>query len=432
MNDFKWILYVSLRYFKTKRKNKNLSTGFFSVAGIAVGVIAMISVLGVMNGFQLGFINKILEINSFHIRAYGKTPVIDTSFVTKVRKNKHIKSILPFKDFQTLGRGISDFRACKIRAVPVSAPKLDPDLITNLGITEGSFDISRPRSIVLGSVYALSIGVHVGDTLTLISMSGNSFRTLAPVQKTFIVTGIFKSGYYEYDSSLGFISLKSSLEISSGNEPIIYGIKLNNRYGDKQVLSEVQSFTDSLNRLVSWRTYNRSFFGALRIEKIAMILLIGLIFFVVAVNIKNSLERSVYKRKDDIAILRSLGASPGKVKTIFIFEGVLIGFSGGAIGVILGLAVAVNVNELFAVFSLISSFIISILDALFSPFLSSSGYSGRLFSPAYFYIQKVPVIILFHEVLYIFFFAFLSSILAAWSASKKITEFNPTEILRYE
>lgn len=432
MNDFKWILYVSLRYFKTKRKNKNLSTGFFSVAGIAVGVIAMISVLGVMNGFQLGFINKILEINSFHIRAYGKTPVIDTSFVTKVRKNKHIKSILPFKDFQTLGRGISDFRACKIRAVPVSAPKLDPDLITNLGITEGSFDISRPRSIVLGSVYALSIGVHVGDTLTLISMSGNSFRTLAPVQKTFIVTGIFKSGYYEYDSSLGFISLKSSLEISSGNEPIIYGIKLNNRYGDKQVLSEVQYFTDSLNRLVSWRTYNRSFFGALRIEKIAMILLIGLIFFVVAVNIKNSLERSVYKRKDDIAILRSLGASPGKVKTIFIFEGVLIGFSGGAIGVILGLAVAVNVNELFAVFSLISSFIISILDAFFTPFLSSSGYSGRLFSPAYFYIQKVPVIILFHEVLYIFFFAFLSSILAAWSASKKITEFNPTEILRYE
>lgn len=432
MNDFKWILYVSLRYFKTKRKNKNLSTGFFSVAGIAVGVIAMISVLGVMNGFQLGFINKILEINSFHIRAYGKTPVIDTSFVTKVRKNKHIKSILPFKDFQTLGRGISDFRACKIRAVPVSAPKLDPDLITNLGITEGSFDISRPRSIVLGSVYALSIGVHVGDTLTLISMSGNSFRTLAPVQKTFIVTGIFKSGYYEYDSSLGFISLKSSLEISSGNEPIIYGIKLNNRYGDKQVLSEVQYFTDSLNRLVSWRTYNRSFFGALRIEKIAMILLIGLIFFVVAVNIKNSLERSVYKRKDDIAILRSLGASPGKVKTIFIFEGVLIGFSGGAIGVILGLAVAINVNELFAVFSLISSFIISILDAFFTPFLSSSGYSGRLFSPAYFYIQKVPVIILFHEVLYIFFFAFLSSILAAWSASKKITEFNPTEILRYE
>jgi len=432
VNDLKWILYISLRYFKTKRKNKNLSTGFFSVAGIAVGVIAMISVLGVMNGFQLGFINKILEINSFHIRAYGKTPVINTSFVAKVRKNKRIKSILPFKDYQTLGRGISDFRACKIRAVPVNAAKLDPELIANLGITEGRFDISHPRSIVLGSVYASSIGVKVGNTLTFISMSGNSFRTLAPVQKTFTVTGIFTSGYYEYDSSLGFISLKSSLDISSGNEPIIYGIKLINRYGDKQALSEIRSYTDSLNRVVSWRTYNRSFFGALRIEKIAMILLVGLIFFVVAVNIKNSLERSVYKRKDDIAVLRSLGATPGKVKTIFIFEGVLIGFSGGAIGVILGLAVAVNVNELFALFSLISSFFLSILDTFFTPFLSSSGYSGRLFSPAYFYIQKVPVIILFHEVLYIFFFAFFSSIVAAWSASTKISEFKPTEILRYE
>ncbi len=434
VNKLKWMFFVSSRYFRTKNKNKNLSSALFSVTGIAVGVLAMIVILGVMNGFQLGFINEILEINSFHIRAYSKNSLVNNSTLKKLINTPGVRSVLPFTDIQTLGQSeISDFRACTIRAVPDNAPLLDPALIRYLGIIHGSFNVSGRNTIVLGSEYASMLGVHVGDSISLIAMSGISFNSLSPIDERFTVTGIFKSGYYEYDSSMGFISFRSAAAVSSQKKTVIYGIKLDNRYGDRSVIADLQKKEPGVfEKIISWRNYNRAFFGALRMEKISMILLVGLIFFVVGVNIKHSLERSVYKRKEDISVLRSLGATPGSIKTIFIFEGLLIGLTGGIIGIMLGMAITVNVNAFFSLVSQLIAFLLSFISRIFSPFSMNTAASYQIFSPSYFYIQNVPVKILFHEVFFIFLFALFSSTTAAWTAAAKISDFNPAEILRYE
>ncbi len=434
VNKLKWMFFISSRYFRTQNKNKKLSSALFSVTGIAVGVFAMIVILGVMNGFQLGFINDILEINSYHIRAYSTNHLIDKKLLKKIISTPGVRSVLPFTDLQTLGKSeISDFRACSIRAVPDNASSLDPSLIRYLGLIHGSFNVSGRNTIILGSEYASMLGVHVGDSISLISMSGVSFNTLTPVHERFTITGIFKSGYYEYDSSMGFISFRSAAEISSRTGPVIYGIKLDNRYGDRPVIADLQwKYNRVFKKIVSWRNYNRAFFGALRMEKISMILLVGLIFFVVGVNIKHSLERSVYKRKEDIGVLRSLGATPGSIKIIFVLEGILIGFTGGIIGILLGLVVTLNINSFFSLLSHLIAFSLSFISRIFSPFTPYTGGSYQIFSPAYFYIQNVPVKILLHEVYYIFLFALLSSTIAAWTAAAKISDFNPAEILRYE
>lgn len=427
-NKLEWIYFVALRYYRAGRKNRSISTAFFSTAGIAIGVLAMITIMGIMNGFQIGFIDDILEINSYHIRINGKSSEIDKTLMDDLKDINGIKSVLPFMDLQTLVKGrYSEFKACRIRSVPVNTPDLDPDLISYLHIQEGSFDLSEENSIILGSELAINLGVGVQDRVSLVSMSGNSFRSLSPVDSQFIVAGIFKSGYYEYDSSMGFVSMKSSMQLSTGKEPLVYGIKLNDRYKDREIISMLPG-----NEAVSWREYNRSFFGALRMEKISMMLIVGLIFVVVGVNIKHSLERSVYKRKQDIALLRSLGASPAAIKTIFVAEGVMIGVAGGTIGVLTGLLVSVNINGIFGFFGFVTEYLSEILSRILSPFINMLPVGFDIFSPSYFYLNKVPVKIIFHEVLYIYIFALSASIFAAYTASKKISDFNPSEILHYE
>lgn len=398
-----------------------------------MGVLAMITIISIMNGFQIGFIDDILEINSYHIRLESVKLEADPTLLKKIKNIDNIKSVLPFTDLQTLIKGsYSEFKACKIRSVPVNAGILDTDLLRYLNITSGEFNITDKNTIVIGSELAASLGVGVGDTVSLASMAGSSFPSLAPVDVEFIVKGIFKSGYYEYDSSMGFTSFQSSRGLGSGIKTITYGIKLKDRYRDAETVMDIASITGAGSRLVSWREYNRSFFGALRMEKISMMLIVGLIFLVVGVNIKHTLDRSVYKRRQDIALLRSIGAGPGAVKTIFVTEGLLIGFSGGLVGVVAGLLITVNINNIFTLAGWAVDILSHFVGRMLSPFVNIPSYGFSVFSPAYFYLNKVPVKILFHEVLFIFFFAFIASVYAAYSAAGKITEFNPSEILRYE
>ncbi len=432
-NKFGWIIFVALRYFKAGKRDRSISSAFFSAAGIAVGVLAMITIISIMNGFQIGFIDDILEINSYHIRLESEKREADATLLDKIKNIDNVKSVLPFTDLQTLIKGsYSEFKACKIRSVPVNAGILDPDLLRYLNITSGEFTINEANTLVIGSELAASLGVSVGDTVSLASMAGDSFHALAPVDVQFTVKGIFKSGYYEYDSSMGFTSFQSSRGLDSGNKTITYGIKLNDRYRDAETIMDIASLIGAGRRLVSWREYNRSFFGALRMEKISMMLIVGLIFLVVGVNIKHTLDRSVYKRRQDIALLRSIGAGPGAVKTIFVTEGLLIGFSGGLVGVVTGLFITVNINNIFALAGWAVDILSRLIGRMLSPFLNMPSYGFSAFSPAYFYLNKVPVKILFHEVLFIFFFAFIASVYAAYSAAGKIAEFNPSEILHYE
>lgn len=181
--------------------------------------------------------------------------------------------------------------------------------------------------------------------------------------------------------------------------------------------------------LETWREYNRAFFGALRMEKLAMMVLIGLIFIVVAVNIKHSLERSVLEKREEIGALRALGGSVRSVRMVFVFEGLFIGFTGAVIGSVTGLIITENINRVFTLAERGVNLLIRIVERLVSPFVGGYGGEFSIFSPAYFYIQEVPTRVPFGELLFIFLFAVGSAVCAAHYASKRVAELSPVEIL---
>ena len=166
-------------------------------------------------------------------------------------------------------------------------------------------------------------------------------------------------------------------------------------------------------------------------EKMVMMMLIGLIFIVVGVNIFHGLKRTVVERSDEIALLRSLGANPFAIRRIFIVDGILIGISGGGLGLLLGLAVSKNINVVFSVIERIGNWVLGLFSGLTAPM--ARGFSQvEVFSTQYFYMQEVPSTIPFIEVFFIVGFALITSAVAAYGASKKITEINPAEVLRNE
>ncbi len=427
-----WILFVARRYFRSKRKNRGLAPSVLSVAGIAVGVMALISVLGVMNGFQLGFIEDILAISSYHLRVTDKNGQLSDSELAKMRSIPGVKAVVPFMDIQTLITGrLSQFHAAVVRGVPPNAARVDPGLAAHLHLVEGSLYLGTDSSIVLGYELAQTLGVSIGDSVSVVSLSGKSFSGLSPENVPFTVSGIFKSGYYQFDQSLCFVNLDAARNLGSSTEDLVYGVKIDNRFQDAQMSSRIEaSFPNLELHIESWRTFNSGFFGALRMEKLVMTILLALIFLVVGVNIYHFLQRAVYERREEIGILRSLGASPSSMQLVFVVDGVYIGALGATIGLLLGLLVSDHINEIFGFVELLVNLAMTVVSVLISPFAGPAAFS--IFSPAYFYLDQVPSRVLFHEALLIYLFGIVTSAAAAVFASRRAAEIKPQEVLRYE
>ncbi len=429
-----WLFFLSSRYFKTRRKEKGHTASILSVAGIAVGVMTLIAVIAVMNGFQAGTIQGILEINSYHLQiTWEKESAATFNLQNRIGKLSGIRAILPFREYRTLIRGyFPGNTGALIRALPKNPYQYDPALVSYLGLEEGAFDLRETGSIVLGKGLARELGVFLGETVQLVTFGGKGFTSLAPVEKSFTVTGIFQSGYQEFDIGWGFISIEDARELFSQESSLVWGIKLNDRYRDKGAINRIRKILPGESgEIVSWREYNRSIFGALRMEKVMMMVLIGLIFVVVGTNIYQSLRRTVYERTEEIGVLKAMGASPRGVSSVFLLDSFYIGFSGAAIGTVLGLLVSVNINGVFRFAEDTVNLIISIAGGLF-PGLGLGGEEFSIFSPAYFYLTKVPVRILFSETLLIFLFALLSSVAAAFFASRHAARIKPAKVMRYE
>lgn len=434
-----WILYVASRFLKTKRKNGNAAPSLFSVLGLAAGVLTLISVMAVMNGFQLGFIEDILEISSYHVRVFPPEESGPAALMEMLGDMEQVESVVPFIDVQTMLEGpFSGTKGSNVRGIAFDAPVRDRRWAEQLNIgtayAEGGREFIEEGTVWVGSVLAESLGITVGDTVSFISMAGDSFRGLRPAKEEFTVSLIFSSGYYEYDAALSFVRLDEIGTISSGREQLHLGVKLKERWNDRQFMRALRrtSVFPGDTVVTSWREYNRSFFGALRMEKLAMMLIIGIVFLVVGVNIKHSLERSVWEQREAIGLLRSVGARPSDIRTVFLIDGAIIGTAGSGIGTAFGLLIAENINELFRLTERLVNGGIALLGTLTRPFFAMEEGTFSLFSPAYFYLQEIPSRVMYREVLMVCVFTMTASLLAAWGASKDISDFDPAEILRYE
>jgi len=336
--------------------------------------------------------------------------------------------------------------------VPPEALDLDPGLAEKLEIEDGFFDLSRPDNIVLGAELARHLSVRVGDQVSLLSISGGigsgGIGNEEDVSLLYNVCGIFRCGFYEYDLGWGFISMEAAAGLAVGSSlstalPMetrasVLGIKLKNRWQDQRVMAEIRkalalSGLDGEGALSSWRDYNRAFFGALRTEKLMMFILVGLIFIVVGLNIFQAQRRTVLEKREEIGLLRALGASDIAVRLVFVWDGFIIGFTGAGLGLGLGLLVAFHIPEFFSFLEGAVNFFISVINMVSDHLGWSSGAEEfAVFSPQVFYIKEIPSRVIPLELVMIFLFGFLSALMAAWFASGKVSGTKPAEVLRYE
>ncbi|HUI69711.1 MAG TPA: ABC transporter permease [Spirochaetia bacterium] len=442
-------LLVASRYFKTRRRERGNASSVLSVVGTAIGVMALTVVLAVMNGFQLGFIEPIVEISSYHLQIHPNASArLDASasdelragsaLATRIRSLPSVTAVVPFVERQALVAGpFQKPRACVLRAVPPDLFKRDPAQAAMLAPREGSFDLASPGSVVIGVELAATLGVRVGDYLSLTSFAVGPDGKPTPQKANFRVVGAFRTGYWDFDTGLVFISLTTAdSAFGLGNPlPRTYGVKIANRFMDAGVMNQIAPMLLGTGYGVeSWRTYNKSFFDALFMEKLMMMVLVGLIFIVVGFNVYHSLRRSVHERMEEIAVLKAVGIPPGRIQAIFVLEGLIIGCTGAISGLLAGLAVAANINGVFSGVEAGINGLLSALRALSSPFFANEGigFSFSLFSPAYFYISHVPSTVFPQEAFLVCFFAVLACTSAAWGASRAVSWFRPSEVLRYE
>lgn len=440
----RWVLFVAARHFRTKRREKGHTASILSVGGIAAGVMTLIVVLAVMNGFQLGTINDILELNSYHLRVRFETTGFEEQALPEriaqtselLNEIPGVRSAVEFADVHALARGyFDDPQAVVIRALPADVRERDPGFAESLAVVAGTFDLASVGAALVGEELARRLGLRVGDNLLVVNFSSNSTNVVQPEEVNITVSGVFHTGFLEYDAGWVVVSLDTAAESLGFLGSPSWGIKLSDRYADRQVEARI-SESDSDLTVESWRDFNRAIFSALRLEKTLMMLLVGLIFVVVAVNIYQSLRRSVIERTDEIGVLKAIGARPTTLQLVFVVEGLWIGILGATIGTLLGLLISVNINEVFVWAERVVNGILTagnwIAQIIRVGDAAGQPSSFSIFSPAYFYLDSVPAVALFGEVLGIYVFAVASATLAALGASRRVSRIEPARVLRFE
>lgn len=424
------LLFAAFRWGFSSRRRMSLSAMILASAGIAAGVTALIVVLGVMGGLQQGYIDSILEVSSFHLRVTLEKDCPPET-LQAIRSLPGVSSALPFREAHLLATGPSGSTlTLNVRALPMGSEFYDPSLVAALGFPKES-PLPRRNALILGKEAAAYLGVDPGAEVEILGMSQNAEEGVVPVKARMRTGPSFSSGYYEFDSGLGFVDLEADSPLKgafSSAAPTI-GIKLKDRFADYRAAAAIVKLLPAGAEILSWRDYNRSFFGALRTEKTMMMLLISLIFIVVGINIFHAMRRVIASKMADIAVLKACGATDRDIRLIFVAEGLTVGLAGAAIGAALGLVLCANIN---AILETLAGAMRTMAAGLASLGLGSGAGDYRLFSPSYFYIDKIPVSISTPELLFITATAVASTVLAAFSAASKVSEAKPSEVFRNE
>lgn len=426
--DIKWIYFISKRFARIDKNSRFALTGILPAIGIAFGVMALIVIISVMNGFQSGSIESLLEISSYHIRLTDENKGSQSSIVEQVKQIQEVKAVIPFYEAQGLIVGNQNKQgAILLRAIPKDTYELDEGFKKCVRMYKGKFDLNKENSIILGSTLARQLGVKVGSKISLLALSGGNDVELFSDDRVFIVTGVFSSTYSEINSLFGFISLDDGKRILGENVKQNYGVKITNSNHDARVIYQIQQ---KLPNIVceSWREFNRSFFGALKIEKNVLIMLVFLIFLVVAVNIYNGMQRMVFERKEEICILSALGGKKFSIQLVFLMRGFLIGVTGAIPGLMLGLLLSVRIDKVFILLAKVLYFFQYLFTTIFSP--ENIQYVSE--NSTYLFYAKIPAQVNFSEVLSITLFGILSAVISSWIASRKIMSFSIAEVLRDE
>ena len=413
---FEWL--VGIRYTRAgKRSGRNSFISFISLismTGIALGVAALIVVLSVMNGFQKEVRDRMLSVLS-HIEVYDVSGAMQDwqSVARQSFQNKEVIGAAPYVAAQAMMTRDDVVRGVIIRGV---LPSEEPKVSDVAGqIKEGKFTDLKPGefNIVLGGELARGLRVGLGDKVTMIAPQGQVTPAgVLPRLKQFTVVGIFEAGHYEFDSSLAFIELSDAEKMFRLTAPSGVRLRLKDMLQAPQVAYQLSTVLKGNLYLRDWSQQNSNWFAAVKTEKRMMFIILTLIIAVAAFNLVSTLVMTVTEKQADIAILRTLGASPGSIMKIFVIQGALVGLIGTALGVGFGVLVALNID-------VIVPFIEHVLHVQFLP-------------KSVYVISELPSELDWSDVWTIgglaVVLAFLATLYPSWAAARV----KPAEALRYE
>ncbi len=409
-------LMIGLRYTRAKRRNHFISfISLISMLGIALGVTALIVVLSVMNGFQTELRGRILAVVS-HVQISGADgEMSDWQAVARdAEKLPEVRGAAPYVQAQGMLSFGSSVRGAMVRGIIPDEEKKVADF--GMHMKEGSIDSLQPDAfnIVLGSELARALGVFPGDKVTLIAPQGVVTPAgVVPRLKTFTVSGLFEVGMFEYDSGLALIRLEDAQKLYRMDDRVSgVRLKLDDLFRAPWVVRELAKTLTVPAYLSDWTRSHANFFRAVQIEKNMMFIILSLIVAVAAFNIVSTLVMAVTDKQADIAILRTLGASPRSVMKIFIVQGALIGFIGLGLGVLGGVTLALNIDVVV-------------------PFIERL-LGTQLFSKEVYYINSLPSELQWKDVITITAVSFVLSLVATLYPSWRASRINPAEALRYE
>jgi lipoprotein-releasing system permease protein len=413
---FEWM--VGLRYtLAGKRANRNGFISFISaisLAGIALGVAAVIIVLSIMNGFQKDVTGRMLSVLA-HIEIFEKGVAMPDwrEQAAVALRNPEVRGAAPYVQSQAM---LVRDRAMRPAAVRGILPEEEGKVSEVAGQVErGSLSSLTPGSfnIVLGYGLAQMLGVDVGDKITMALAQGQVTPAgVLPRMRTFRVSGLLESGYPEFDAAFAFIHIEDAQRMERLAGPSGLRLRIAEVRRAPEVAEALRPSFDKSLEIRDWPKLNANWFAAVQIEKKMMFIVLALIVTVAAFNLVSTLVMTVTDKQSDIAILRTLGASPGSIMKIFVVQGALVGLSGTAIGVVGGVLVALNID-------VIVPFIEQTLGV---SFLAKDIYLTTAI-PSDLRWSDVGTIGLMSVAL-----AFAATLYPSWSASRV----KPAEALRYE
>ena len=408
-------LFIGTRYIRAKRRNHFISfISVVSMLGLIIGITALITVISVMNGFAAELQSRILgAVSQATITGVAESMPNWQKALAIAEQNPHVKGAAPYVEREAFLRGNAASQGAIIRGIlPDQEPK-----VADFGskMIAGRLDSLAPNSwgIVLGRDLALQLGVNVGDKIVVYApvISATPIGAV-PRLRRFTVTGIFEIGMQEYDSGLAIINLHDAEKLYQMSGPSGIRLKLDDLFVANKVSATLANRLGDAYLVRGWMQQHANFFKAIAMEKIVMFIILSLIVAVAAFNLVSSLVMLVTDKQSDIAILRTLGATPRSIMGVFMIQGLLIGVMGIVIGVVCGVALAINVPH--------------IVDAI-------QNLTGYQFLPeSVYYINNVPSELSWPSVGWItgmaFVFSLLATIYPAWRASRT----QPAEALRYE
>ncbi|MCL2144164.1 MAG: ABC transporter permease [Endomicrobia bacterium] len=399
-------LFIAIRYLKARKKGFfALLTTLIAVGGTTLGVAALVITLSVMSGFQKDIRDKILGIQP-HImmtKIDGNAFTDYKEIIETLKENKNVIASSPFIYRQGIIRSVGTAASTGliVKAVNFKDEDAMVGISGQIQISDMDSDGLNDGEIILGSEIAKSISVTAGDEIVL--MFPSNFGSMPKMYK-FKIMALFHSGMYDFDSSLGFIDLPYAQSIFN-MEGEVSGISIQTRDFDKAVLiaSEIQKKFTYPYRVKAWIEMNKNLFSALKLEKIMMFLILGLIILVAAFNIiSNLLLLSVQKSKE-IGIMSAVGFSKAAIAKIFFYEGLVVGFLGTVFGLALGTGISL-ILKYFEIFKL---------------------------PQGIYYVDKLPIAIIPWDIFSVAVCAFVITVLAGIYPAYQVSKLDPLEAIRY-